>query len=408
MRRRGTAAVADRPPRRWPSRRRAPQRQGRRRAKAAAPRAPAKRASATPRQPPRAGRRPLGSVRIAVSPWGNVEVDGTPVGTTPPLNELTLPEGRHQITIRNADFPPFSTSVNVAPGQPVTLQAPLRIMSPHALALAACPALAADRRLRRGAARRAGRPARRGRAPGREGAAGRPARLRRRPVPGGREAAAGRRCRPASPSPRDRAAAHKHLAFVYCTSNRMRRLRGRSSAPRARRPGLRAVASPRPATRCGARSTSACSSHNRGLARCPTTHHAVPPHAARVLGRHRRRRRGVLRQLPEVLRARAHRVAAQPRLRAGALAHRHRRDVRRHRYCGALPAPGPARRPARGHRAAAGRRPRVDERSRSRPGASRAAQRTLLAEGSIRIGCVDAGTFKPRRIPNGILQKHCR
>ena len=28
----------------------------------------------------------------------------------------------------------------------------------------------------------------------------------------------------------------------------------------------------------------------------------------------------------------------------------------------------------------------------------------LLAEGSIRIGCVDAGTFKPRRIPNELLE----
>ncbi|MBX3607693.1 MAG: PEGA domain-containing protein, partial [Piscinibacter sp.] len=64
----------------------------------------------------------LGSVRVAVSPWGNVEVDGRPVGTTPPLNELTLPEGRHQITIRNADFPPFTTSVTVTPGQPVSLK----------------------------------------------------------------------------------------------------------------------------------------------------------------------------------------------------------------------------------------------------------------------------------------------
>jgi acyl-CoA thioester hydrolase len=27
---------------------------------------------------------------------------------------------------------------------------------------------------------------------------------------------------------------------------------------------------------------------------------------------------------------------------------------------------------------------------------------TLLAEGEIRIGCVDAGTFKPRRIPNDV------
>jgi acyl-CoA thioester hydrolase len=29
----------------------------------------------------------------------------------------------------------------------------------------------------------------------------------------------------------------------------------------------------------------------------------------------------------------------------------------------------------------------------------------LLAEGSIRIGCVDAGTFRPRRIPNTILAR---
>ena len=28
---------------------------------------------------------------------------------------------------------------------------------------------------------------------------------------------------------------------------------------------------------------------------------------------------------------------------------------------------------------------------------------TLLADGEIRIGCVDAGTFRPRRIPNCIL-----
>jgi serine/threonine-protein kinase len=63
-----------------------------------------------------------GSIRLAVSPWGQVEVDGTPVGTAPPLNEITLSEGRHQITIRNEDFPPYSASVNVTPGTPVTLK----------------------------------------------------------------------------------------------------------------------------------------------------------------------------------------------------------------------------------------------------------------------------------------------
>ena len=33
-----------------------------------------------------------------------------------------------------------------------------------------------------------------------------------------------------------------------------------------------------------------------------------------------------------------------------------------------------------------------------------AAPPQLLAEGSIRIGCVDAGTFAPRRIPTAILE----
>jgi acyl-CoA thioester hydrolase len=31
------------------------------------------------------------------------------------------------------------------------------------------------------------------------------------------------------------------------------------------------------------------------------------------------------------------------------------------------------------------------------------AAETLLAEGTIRIGCVDAGTFRPQRIPNSML-----
>src|SRR6185295_10890563 len=56
-----------------------------------------------------------GVIRLAISPWGQVEVDGTPVGTAPPLNEITLSEGKHQITIRNEDFPPYSASVNVTP-----------------------------------------------------------------------------------------------------------------------------------------------------------------------------------------------------------------------------------------------------------------------------------------------------
>ncbi|WP_298830916.1 serine/threonine-protein kinase [uncultured Piscinibacter sp.] len=90
----------------------------------AAPAKPSAKDARAPREPRKAGATGggTGSVRIAVSPWGNVEVNGAPVGTTPPLNELTLPEGRHQIVIRNADFPPYSAMISVAPGQPVNLK----------------------------------------------------------------------------------------------------------------------------------------------------------------------------------------------------------------------------------------------------------------------------------------------
>jgi serine/threonine protein kinase len=62
-----------------------------------------------------------GTVKIAISPWGQVEVDGAPSGVAPPLTELTLREGRHQIVVRNGDFAPYVTSVNVTGGQVVSL-----------------------------------------------------------------------------------------------------------------------------------------------------------------------------------------------------------------------------------------------------------------------------------------------
>jgi len=91
------------PPKETPKERRA--REARERAAAAAPAVAA-----------------TGVVRLAISPWGQVEVDGKAVGTAPPLNELTLSEGRHVVTIRNDDFPPYSSTVNVVPGQPVNLK----------------------------------------------------------------------------------------------------------------------------------------------------------------------------------------------------------------------------------------------------------------------------------------------
>ena len=63
-----------------------------------------------------------GTVRIAISPWGLVEVDGTASGAAPPITELTLAEGRHQIVVRNGDYAPHTVSVNVTAGQTISVR----------------------------------------------------------------------------------------------------------------------------------------------------------------------------------------------------------------------------------------------------------------------------------------------
>ncbi|MGM9486426.1 protein kinase domain-containing protein [Ideonella sp. YS5] len=65
---------------------------------------------------------PPGLVQLAVSPWGQVEVDGAVVGIAPPLNRLSLPAGSHTITIRNGELPPLVRVVEVSADHPVTIK----------------------------------------------------------------------------------------------------------------------------------------------------------------------------------------------------------------------------------------------------------------------------------------------
>jgi eukaryotic-like serine/threonine-protein kinase len=88
-------------------------------------RRPAPEAAAIPVAKPIAVAAPAptkGIVQLAISPWGQVEIDGVAAGTTPPLSRLTLPTGKHQIVVRNEDFPPFTTTVTVDDDKPVTLR----------------------------------------------------------------------------------------------------------------------------------------------------------------------------------------------------------------------------------------------------------------------------------------------
>jgi hypothetical protein len=63
-----------------------------------------------------------GRVTLAVSPWGEVVVDGRSRGVSPPLTELRLPPGKHTIELRNSTFAPHSETIDIAADASVKLK----------------------------------------------------------------------------------------------------------------------------------------------------------------------------------------------------------------------------------------------------------------------------------------------
>jgi serine/threonine-protein kinase len=90
---------------------------------AAAARAQAKRIVRTdPAKPQRVAPVGDGYVAFAVTPWGEVYVNGVRHGVSPPLTKLTLAPGTHSIEIRNSAAQPFTARIEVKPGQTATVQ----------------------------------------------------------------------------------------------------------------------------------------------------------------------------------------------------------------------------------------------------------------------------------------------
>ena len=75
---------------------------------------------ATASAKPAAG--PTALIMLAVSPWGEVVVDGKSVGIAPPLAELELAPGAHRIEIRNGAFKPYQEIFDLAPNQTVRIK----------------------------------------------------------------------------------------------------------------------------------------------------------------------------------------------------------------------------------------------------------------------------------------------
>jgi len=59
---------------------------------------------------------PMARLALAVTPWGEVYVDGKRRGVTPPMAEIQLAPGKHAIEIRNTTFQPYRRTVELVAG----------------------------------------------------------------------------------------------------------------------------------------------------------------------------------------------------------------------------------------------------------------------------------------------------
>ncbi|MGH8672158.1 MAG: PEGA domain-containing protein [Burkholderiales bacterium] len=64
----------------------------------------------------------LATLRLAITPWGEVYVDGQRRGVSPPLRLLKLSPGKHKIEIKNASFKGYNASIDLKTGAEVTVK----------------------------------------------------------------------------------------------------------------------------------------------------------------------------------------------------------------------------------------------------------------------------------------------
>ena len=62
------------------------------------------------------------TLSFAISPWGEVHIDGKMRGISPPLRNVDLTPGRHRIEIRNANFPPHVEIVDAKSGSRIRIR----------------------------------------------------------------------------------------------------------------------------------------------------------------------------------------------------------------------------------------------------------------------------------------------
>jgi len=59
---------------------------------------------------------------FSVLPWGEILIDGKSQGASPPLREVRISPGKHQIEIKNTDLPPYRQTVELEAGSSKTIR----------------------------------------------------------------------------------------------------------------------------------------------------------------------------------------------------------------------------------------------------------------------------------------------
>jgi len=60
-------------------------------------------------------------MNLVVLPWGEVYLDGRMQGVSPPLLELQVAPGKHEIEIRNSNFPVFRQTIQAKVGEKIKI-----------------------------------------------------------------------------------------------------------------------------------------------------------------------------------------------------------------------------------------------------------------------------------------------
>ena len=71
--------------------------------------------------PARAGMA-TGVIKLAISPWGEVVIDGKQHGASPPLREVRLKPGVHRVEVSNGTSKPYVQTVRLASDEVATLR----------------------------------------------------------------------------------------------------------------------------------------------------------------------------------------------------------------------------------------------------------------------------------------------